>query len=159
MVTKSKQKPNLASPDQALASAQTSWEVSLSWSPPRRLLSWLFAFVPSDRSPAPPGSAPAPPTADQRREGSASEAIGEPSQGPPGVQLPSDPPRLRPEASRGRCICGGCGTRRRGDEPLPFLASESPDSRLPHEHQRTASKSVLRLSEGLSRCRCPRKGV
>ena len=67
--------------------------------------------------------------------------------------------RLRPEASRGRCICGGCGTRRRGDEPLPFLASESPDSRLPHEHQRTASKSVLRLSEGLSRCRCPRKGV
>ena len=109
MVTKSKQKPNLASADQALASAQTSWEVSLSWSPPRRLLSWLFAFVPSDRSPAPPGSAPAPPTADQRREGSASEAIGEPSQGPPGVQLPSDPPRLRPEASRGCCICGGCG--------------------------------------------------
>ena len=146
MVTKSKQKPNLASPDQALASAQTSWEVSLSWSPPRRLLSWLFAFVPSDRSPAPPGSAPAPPTADQRREGSASEAIGEPSQGPPGVQLPSDPPRLRPEASRGRCICGGCGTRRGGDELLPFWLRNRPTPGFP------TRTNALRRSQ-LSGCR------
>ena len=56
MVTKSNQKPNLASSNQARASAQTSWEVCLSRSPPRRLLSRLVAFVPSDRPPAPPGS-------------------------------------------------------------------------------------------------------
>ena len=56
MVTKSNQKPNLASSNQARASAQTSWEVCLSRSPPRRLLSRLVAFVSSDPPPAPPGS-------------------------------------------------------------------------------------------------------
>lgn len=55
-MTKSNQKPNLASPNQARASAQTSWEVCLCRSPPRRLLPRLVAFVPSDRPPAPPGS-------------------------------------------------------------------------------------------------------
>ena len=53
---KSNQKPNLASSNQARASAQTSWEVCLSRSPPRRLLSRLVAFVSSDPPPAPPGS-------------------------------------------------------------------------------------------------------
>ena len=83
------------------------------------------------RPPHPLVPAPAPPTADQRREGSASEAIGEPSQGPPGVQLPSGRPRLRPGASRGRCICGGCGARRGGDEPLPFWLRNRPTPGFP----------------------------
>ena len=90
------------------------------------------------RPPHPLVPAPAPPTADQRREGSASEAIGEPSQGPPGVQ---DLRRVWSQARRGRNAA--------------FLASESPDSRLPHENQRAASKPALRLSEGLRGCSSP----
>ena len=63
-------------------------------------------------------------------------------------------------SAQARGVSGALHLRRvwsqaRRGRTAALLASESPDSRLPHKNQRAASKSVLRLSEGLRGCSTP----
>ena len=131
MVTKSKQKPVLASQNQARASAQTSREVSSSWSPPRRLLSRLVAFVSSDRPPAPPASgsraADRGPAQGGQRPRSSRRAVTGPT---------ARPASLGPPSAQARGVSGALHLRRvrsqaRRGRTAVLLASESPDSRFP----------------------------
>ena len=106
--TKQNQKPILISPDPARA----IWEVWLSSSPPRRVLSRLLAFVPWTDPPLPLVPALASPTVAERRGGSASgsdgrvkaeqrtEEILEPSEWSASFD-PYLSSRLRPGASQG----------------------------------------------------------
>ena len=116
--TKQNQKPIIITPDPA----RTVWEVWLSSSPPRRLLSGLFAFVPwttlptrwfqlSPHRPRPSGgrAAPAAQTV-WRRRSKEQKKYWSPSE----CSASLDPylsSRLRPGAFQGRCFCEARGAR------------------------------------------------
>ena len=104
------------SPLPAHASKQVSWKVSLLWpclSSSLRFRVWPISPNASVHRPQPSGGR-AMPTAQEvrwRRRKEPKERL----LSPPGAQLPSGPPRLRPGASPGRCMCSRWGARRGRD--------------------------------------------
>lgn len=137
--TKPNRKPILTSPDLA----RSFWEVWLSSSPPRQLLSCLFAFVPLDRPSPPAGSSSCPtdrgrsePGQRWRRrwlgEGGAKE---EPLRAHPAFSFPLAPPAQARGISRALLL-------RRG-RSAALLPSESPDSRLAHGFSGCGSGAAL----------------
>ena len=146
MVTKSKQKPNLASPNR---------HVPLHRPPGKPLYPGphLAGFFPgssrlSFQTDPPHPWFPLPPHRPRTSGGRAAPAKQSESRhrAHRGFSFP------QATSAQARGVSGALHLRRVWSQAL---ASESPDSRLPHKNQRTASKSVLRLSEGLRGCSTP----